>query len=88
MYNLSENVKMNIEGYCMYRKIVKEMNKWKNDFKMPLMLVGIKQMRINIYLHILSTIFIFFCLQTIKYKSNLFIFFFLTVLIKNYIINL
>lgn len=51
MYNLSENVKMNIEGYCMYRKIVKEMNKWKNDFKKPLMLVGIKQMRINILIY-------------------------------------
>lgn len=46
----------------MYRKIEKELNKWKNDFKMPLMLVGIKQMRINIYLHILSIIFIFFLL--------------------------
>ena len=54
MYNLSENVKMNIEGYCMYRKIVKEMNKWKNDFKKPLMLVGIKQMRINILIRILT----------------------------------
>ena len=51
MYNLSENVKMNIEGYCMYRKIVKEINKWKNDFKKPLMLVGIKQMRINILIY-------------------------------------
>ena len=48
MYNLSENVKMNMEEYCMYRKIEKELNKWKNDFKMPLMLVGARQMRINI----------------------------------------
>lgn len=48
MYNLSENVKMNMEGYCMYRKIEKELNKWKNDFKMPLMLIGARQMRINI----------------------------------------
>lgn len=34
---------MNMEGYCMYRKIEKELNKWKNDFKMPLMLVGARQ---------------------------------------------
>ena len=27
----------------MYRKIEKELNKWKNDFKMPLMLVGARQ---------------------------------------------
>ena len=60
MYNLSENVKMNIEGYCMYRKIVKEMNKWKNDFKKPLMLVGIKQMRINILIYFKYYIYSFF----------------------------
>ncbi len=68
MYNLSENVKMNIEGYCMYRKIVKEMNKWKNDFKMPLMLVGIKQMRINILIYFKYYIYSFFSCKPLNIK--------------------
>ena len=27
----------------MYRKIEEELNKWKKDYKMPLMLIGAKQ---------------------------------------------
>lgn len=68
MYNLSENVKMNIEGYCMYRKIVKEMNKWKNDFKKPLILVGIKQMRINILIYFKYYIYSFFACKPLNIK--------------------
>ncbi len=44
------------------------MNKWKNDFKMPLMLVGIKQMRINILIYFKYYIYSFFACKPLNIK--------------------